>query len=253
MAVPAMYTKLMDSISDTKLDFSHLRLLTSGSAPLLTQEFDRIEKVFGQKPVEREGMSETGMNFSNPINGLRKPGSIGLPLPDLEVRIVDLISFEDMQQGQIGEIWLKGPCITPGYWQKLKETKDTFRDEWFRTGDLGYVDSEGYYFLTDRIKHIIITGGENVSAREVEVMINKIPGVVESAVVGIPDPKWGEKIVAAISTEAGVDLDPMVIKGFCKEKLHSWKCPKDIHFVEKIPKNTMGKILKADVKKLFLH
>ena len=251
MAVPAMYTKLMDSMGSKTIDFSHIRLLTSGSAPLLIQEFKRIEALFGDNPVEREGMSETGMNFSNPLRGERKPGSIGLPLPGLEVRIVDPNSFVDLPLGQTGEIWLKGPCITPGYWRKLKETRETFEDGWFRTGDLGYVDAKGYYYLTDRIKHIIITGGENVSAKEVETVINRIDKVVESAVVGIPDPKWGEKIVALVVTEQGGDLDPKAIQTFCKEHLHSWKSPKEIRFVEMIPKNTMGKILKEEVKKIF--
>jgi malonyl-CoA/methylmalonyl-CoA synthetase len=251
MAVPAMYTKLMDAMGSKAIDFSHLRLLTSGSAPLLIQEFKRIEKLFGKKPVEREGMSETGMNFSNPLRGERKPGSIGLPFPGLEVRIVDPDSFIDLPRGQNGEIWLKGPCITPGYWRKPKETRETFEDGWFRTGDLGYVDANGYYYLTDRIKHIIITGGENVSAKEVETVINRIDKVVESAVVGIPDPKWGEKVVALVVTEQGSDLDPNSIKSFCKEHLHSWKSPKEIRFVEKIPKNTMGKILKEEAKKIF--
>lgn len=251
MAVPAMYTKLMDAMGSKALDFSHLRLLTSGSAPLLIQEFKRIEKRFGKKPVEREGMSETGMNFSNPLRGERKPGSIGRPLPGLEARIVDPASFIDLPPGRTGEIWLKGPCITPGYWRKPKETSETFEDGWFRTGDLGYIDAKGYYYLTDRIKHIIITGGENVSAKEVETVINRIDKVVESAVVGIPDPKWGEKVVALVVTEQGSDLDPNTIKSFCKEHLHNWKSPKEIRLVEKIPKNTMGKILKEEIKKIF--
>ena len=253
MAVPAMYTILMDSIGSNTLDFSHIRLLTSGSAPLLTKEFNRIEMLFGKKPVEREGMSETGMNFSNPIEGERKPGSIGLPLPELEVRIVDPISFKDLPPGQTGEIWLKGPCITPGYWQKPKETRETFKDGWFRTGDLGYADANGYYYLSDRIKHIIITGGENVSAKEVETVINRIDNVVESAVVGIPDAKWGEKVVALVVTKQGDKMDLKNIQTFCKEHLHSWKSPKEIRFVDMIPKNTMGKILKKEVIKIFME
>ncbi len=252
MAVPAMYTKLMDSMGKTALDFSHIRLLTSGSAPLLTKEFLRIEQLFGKKPVEREGMSETGMNFSNPIRAERKPGSIGLPLPDLQVRIVNPESFIDLPPNQTGEIWLKGPCITPGYWQKPEQTRKTFKEGWFRTGDLGYVDGQGYYYLTDRIKHIIITGGENVSAKEVETVINQFNNVIESAVVGITDAKWGEKIVALVVTEQDSDLTPETIQAFCKEHLHIWKSPKEIRFVDALPKNTMGKILKNEVVKFFI-
>ncbi|MEJ2247552.1 MAG: AMP-binding protein, partial [Acidobacteriota bacterium] len=251
MAVPAMYTRLLDAMGDLPRDFLHIRLLTSGSAPLLVKDFHRIERRFGRQPVEREGMSETGMNFSNPLKGERKPGSIGLPLPGLSIRIVNPDTFADVSSGENGEIWLKSPSITPGYWRKPKETKDNFENGWFRTGDLGNVDEDGYYYLTDRIKHIIITGGENVSAKEVETVINRLDNVVESAVVGIPDPKWGEKVVAAVVTERGCDFDPDTIKTFCKEHLHDWKCPKEIIFVEEIPRNTMGKVLKDKVKRIF--
>ena len=193
MAVPAMYTKLMDFLGDRHPDFSHMRLFTSGSAPLLVNEFERIHTVFGLEPVEREGMSETGMNFSNPLTGRRIPGSIGLPLPGLQVRIVDPVTLADVAPGETGEIWLKSAAITPGYWRKPQETADTFKNGWFRTGDLGKIDDAGYYYLTDRIKHIIITGGENVSAKEVETVINKIDGIDESVVVGKPDEKWEKR------------------------------------------------------------
>jgi malonyl-CoA/methylmalonyl-CoA synthetase len=170
MAVPSMYAKLMEYLGDKNLDFDHMRLWTSGSAPLLPQDFERIHKTFGKEPVEREGMTETGMNFSNPLRGKRKPGSIGYPLPDLEVRLVDPDSCKDVAPGQTGEIWLKGPAVTPGYWRKPEETAKTFEQDWFRTGDLGNIDKDGYYYLTDRIKHIIISGGENISPKEVEVV-----------------------------------------------------------------------------------
>ncbi len=251
MAVPAMYTRLLDAMEDRPRDFSHIRLLTSGSAPLLVKDFHRIEQMFGRQPVEREGMSETGMNFSNPLKGERKPGSIGLPLPGLSVRIVNPDTFEDVSPDENGEIWLKSASITPGYWRKPKETRENFKNGWFRTGDLGNIDKDGYYYLTDRIKHIIITGGENVSAKEVETIINRLDNVVESAVVGIPDPKWGEKVVAAVVAEAGYDLNPDTIKKFCKDHLHDWKCPKEIIFIAEIPRNTMGKVLKDEVKRLF--
>ena len=251
MAVPSMYGKLLDDLGDKKLDFEHMRLWTSGSAPLLPKDFERLSRVLGKEPVEREGMSETGMNFSNPINGVRKPGSIGLPLPDLQVRIVDPVTLQDVQTGQTGEIWLKGPAVTPGYWQKPEETAKTFENGWFRTGDLGNVDDEGYYYLTDRIKHIIISGGENISPKEVESVINQLEEVVESSVVGIPDQKWGEKVVAAVVLKPGAHIDPQQIQDFCRQHLHDWKCPKELFFPEKLPKNTMGKVLKEEVTKLF--
>jgi len=251
MAVPSMYGKLMDYLEGKNLDFQHMRLWTSGSAPLLIKDFERIKKLLGKEPVEREGMSETGMNFSNPVRGVRKPGSIGLPLPNLEVRIVDPETFVDVDPGQEGEIWLKGPAVTPGYWRKPEDTAKAFHEGWFRTGDLGRIDEEGYYYLTDRIKHIIISGGENISPKEVEVVINQVNGVVESSVVGIPDEKWGEKVVAAVVTKPGSRLKADDIKAYCKKHLHDWKCPKEIVFLKELAKNTMGKVLKEEIKKFF--
>lgn len=251
MAVPAMYGKLLEYADGEARGFNHVRLWTSGSAPLLEKDFRGIAKIFGKEPVEREGMSETGMNFSNPLRGKRKPGSIGLPLPDLEVRIVDPETFVDAKPGRTGEIWLKGPGVTPGYWQKPAETAKAFVDDWFRTGDLGRVDSDGYYYLTDRIKNIIISGGENISPCEVEAVINRIEGVTESSVVGIEDSIWGEKVVAAIVLELGSRVVRNDIQIACQEHLHRWKCPKEIAIVHELPKNSMGKVLKEEVKKLF--
>ncbi|CCK82239.1 class I adenylate-forming enzyme family protein [Desulfobacula toluolica] len=251
MAVPAMYTRLLDFVEGKKNDFSHMRLWTSGSAPLLEKEFDRITRICGKNPVEREGMSETGMNFSNPLNGRKKPGSIGIPLPGVTVRIVNPETCEDVTPGEVGEIWLKSLSITKGYWEKPVETADTFQDGWFKTGDLGKKDQDGYYYLTDRIKHLIITGGENVSAKEVETVINQLEGVKEAAVVGIPDEKWGEKVVALVEKYPGVELSESKIKAVCKEQLHNLKCPKKIIFSDHIPKNTMGKVLKEKVKQFF--
>jgi malonyl-CoA/methylmalonyl-CoA synthetase len=251
MAVPSMYSKLMDFLGDKKVDLTHMRLWTSGSAPLPARDFVRIRDVFGKEPVEREGMSETGMNFSNPLKGQRKPGSIGLPLPALRVRIVDPVSGDDVEPGHTGEIWLKGPGVTPGYWRKPAETAQAFAQGWFRTGDLGNVDADGYYYLADRIKHIIISGGENISPKEIETVLNQFDGVVESAVVGIPDDQWGEKVVAVVVTKPDCCIKPHEILTYCKKHLHDWKCPKEIRFMKALPRNTMGKVLKEDVKNLF--
>jgi len=148
-------------------------------------------------------------------------------------------------------LWLKSPSITPGYWRKPVETAATFENGWFKTGDLGKVDDDGYYYLTDRIKHIIITGGENVSAREVETVINQVKDVVESCVVGISDEKWGEKVVAVVVVKPESTVTEAEIIAFCREHLHDWKCPKRILFQDEIPRNTMGKMLKEAVKKYF--
>jgi acyl-CoA synthetase (AMP-forming)/AMP-acid ligase II len=167
------------------------------------------------------------------------------------VRIVNPETFVDVDPGQEGEIWLKGPAVTAGYWRKPEETANAFEEGWFRTGDLGKIDEDGYYYLTDRIKHIIISGGENISPKEIEVVINQVEGVIESSVVGIPDEKWGEKVVAAVVTKPGCRVRTDEIQTSCRKHLHNWKCPKEIVFLDELPKNTMGKVLKEELKKSF--
>lgn len=252
MAVPTMYIKMLERMEGKKaLNFEHLRLLTSGSAPLLESDFERIQKIFGKEPVEREGMTETGMNFSNPIHGKKKPGSIGIPLPNLEVRIVNPDKGVGVEEGTIGEFWLKSPSIISAYWNKAEETKKAFHDGWFTTGDLGRCDQEGFFYLTDRLKNIIISGGENISPKEIETIINQIEEVLESSVVGIPDSKWGERVVAAVKVKKDSNISQDDVKNFCKVRLHKWKCPKEVAFVSYLPKNKMGKILKNEVRKIF--
>ena len=251
MAVPTMYVKLIEKREGERRNLSHIRLLASGSAPLLSKDFDRIKDFFGREPVEREGMSETGMNFSNPLMGIKKPGSIGLPLPHVEVRIVNPETFQDVRPGEVGEIWLRGPNVTPGYWRKVRETEAAFVDGWFRTGDLGKKDKDGYYYITDRLKHIIISGGENISPKEIEAVINQHQEIKESCVVGIADEKWGERVMAAVVLKPGASLTAKEVIGHCKNHLLDWKCPKEVFFVEELPRNRMGKILKEEVVKLF--
>ena len=252
MGVPTMYLRMIERSEGERKDFSHLRLLASGSAPLLPKDFGRIKKIFGKEPVEREGMSETGMNFSNPLRGIKKPGSIGLPLPNVQARIVDPETFQDVSPGEVGEIWLKGPNITPGYWKKPRETEAVFASGWFRTGDLGRKDKEGYYYITDRLKHIIISGGENISPKEIESVINQHQKVAESCVVGIPDEKWGERVVATVVLKPGAALNEKEMREYCKTHLLDWKCPKEVFFLEELPRNRMGKVMKEEVVKQVL-
>ena len=246
-----MYTRLIAAVKDEGLDCDHIRLWTSGSAPLMKSTFKSIERVFGRQPVEREGMSETGMNFTNPIKGEKKPGSIGIPLPGVEVRIVDPHTLQDVAAGDIGEIWLKGKSITTGYWQNPKVTADSFCQGWFKTGDLGRVDPQGYFYLTDRMKNIIISGGENISPKEIEAVINQMERVDVAVVVGIPDQRWGEKVVAAVVLKKNADLTAEQVMDICRENLHDWKCPREITFVKEIPRNVMGKVLVDKVRELF--
>jgi len=251
MGVPTMYLKMIEALGREKRDFRHLRLLACGSAPLLPKDFERIHEVFGKEPVEREGMSETGMNFSNPLQGKKKLGSIGLPLPHVEARIVNPETLRDVKPGEAGEIWLRGPNVTPGYWRKEKETEAAFVEGWFRTGDLGKKDVDGYYYITDRVKHIIISGGENISPKEIETVINRHQGISESCVVGVPDEKWGERVVAAAVLKPGAAITEKEMKDYCKARLLDWKCPKEIRFLKELPRNKMGKVMKEEVAKLF--
>ncbi len=253
MGVPTMYVKMIEKMEGKRGDFHHIRLLASGSAPLLPKDFERIKTVFGREPVEREGMSETGMNFSNPLRGIKKAGSIGLPLPNVEVRIVNPETLEDLKSGEVGEIWLKGPNVTPGYWEKPQETEAAFVNGWFRTGDLGKRDEDGYYYITDRLKHIIISGGENISPKEIESVLDRHQKISESCVIGVPDEKWGEKVVAAIVLKPGATLTVKEIGDYCKSHLLDWKCPKEVFFLEELPRNRMGKVMKEEVAKHFLN
>ncbi len=251
MAVPTMYTRLLDCLQDEgQASFDHIRLLTSGSAPLNPNDFKRIQDSFGKPPVEREGMSETGMNFSNPVHGPKKRGSIGLPLPGVEVRIVDPESLVEVGRGCIGEIWLKGPSVTPRYWNKPKETAKNFYQGWFRSGDLGWFDEDGYYFLTDRLKHIIISGGENISPKEIENRLNQHQAVLESAAFGVQDRQWGERVAAAVVLDPAAKAEAKELKDYCRQYLHKWKCPKEIYILNQLPRNTMGKILKHELQQL---
>jgi acyl-CoA synthetase (AMP-forming)/AMP-acid ligase II len=152
----------------------------------------------------------------------------------------------------VGEIWLKGPNITPGYWRKPKETKAAFANGWFRTGDLGRKDEEGYYYITDRLKHIIISGGENISPKEIESVINQHQNIRESCVVGISDEKWGEKVVATVVLKPGMALTEKEIREYCRIHLLDWKCPKEVFFLEELPRNRMGKVMKEEVVKRVL-
>jgi len=208
--------------------------------------------VFLQEVLRNE-IGKSKMNFSNPLRGLKKPGSIGLPLPNVEAKLVDPVTFQDLKSGEVGEIWLKGPNISPGYWEKPRDTEAAFLNGWFRTGDLGKRDEDGYYYLTDRLKHIIISGGENISPKEIESVIDRHQKVSESCVVGIPDEKWGEKVVAAVVLKPGVALKAKEIIDYCKNHLLDWKCPKEVVFLKELPRNKMGKILKDEVAKCILN
>ena len=248
MGVPTMYFKLLEVEDLEKYDISSMRLFVSGSAPLSRDLFYKLKKVFGHEILERAGMSESMMNFSNPYNEERVPGSVGPCLPGVKVRITDK-NFNDVSVGTEGEILIKGPNVFNGYWNKPAYNKHVFKDGWFVTGDVGKIDEKGYVYIIGRSKDVIISGGINIYPREIEDVIESMPQVKECAVVGVPDKEFGESVKAYIVLNSNSKLTEDEVIAYCKEKLASFKKPKFVEFLEALPKNTMGKILKEELRK----
>jgi malonyl-CoA/methylmalonyl-CoA synthetase len=234
-----MYSRL--AASPRVGELGRLRLCVSGSAPLPPSVFERLAERTGQRVLERYGMTETIMNVSNPYDGERRPGTVGLPLPGVELRLAD---------GDQGEVLLRGPNVFSGYWRNPEATAEAFDpDGWFRTGDLGSFDERGYLRIEGRSKELIITGGYNVHPREVEERLGEHPGVAEVAVVGTPSEEWGEQVTAFV-----VPADPTAPPGreellaFAAERLAGFKRPRAVHYVEALPRNALGKVLKHELR-----
>jgi len=251
MAVPTMHKRLVDCPDAAAYDLSHMRLLTSGSDRLPDELFNRFREVFGHTLLERYGMTETGMNLSNPLHGDRRVGSVGLPLPGVEARIVDPESGDIMPDGSVGEVHIRGAHVFKGYWKKPDKTAESFTlDGWFKTGDLGVRETDGYYMLKGRAKDLIITGGLNVYPPEVELVLADHPSVAASAVIGCPDAEWGEQVVAVIVARPNQPASEAAIIAYCRERLASYKAPKKVLFMEDLPRNTLGKVQKAQLRRL---
>jgi malonyl-CoA/methylmalonyl-CoA synthetase len=231
--VPTMYHRLAESSRVGEL--ARLRLCVSGSAPLPAELHRTLAERGGQQVLERYGMTETLMNVSNPYDGERRAGSVGLPLPGVELRL-----------GQDGEIQLRGPNIFVGYWERPEASADSFTDGWFRTGDLGGLDADGYLRILGRSKELIISGGFNVYPREVEEVLLTHPEVAEVAVVGTPSDEWGE-VVTAFVVPTGDQPDPDALLAFAAEQLASFKRPRLLHFIDTLPRNALGKVLKHEL------
>ena len=249
MGVPTMYFKLLEIEGLEKYILSSMRLFVSGSAPLSRDLFYRIKKAFGHEVLERAGMSESMMNFSNPYEGERIPGSVGPCLPGIKIRIVDK-NFNDVSVNSEGEILIKGPNVFTGYWNKSHYNKQVFKDGWFVTGDVGKIDEKGYVYIIGRSKDVIISGGINIYPREIEDVIESMPQVKECAVVGVPDKEFGESVKAYVVLNPNSKSTEDEVIAYCKEKLASFKKPKFVEFLEALPKNTMGKILKEELRKM---
>lgn len=241
MGVPTFYTRLLTHDGFTEEATEQMRLFTSGSAPLLAETHRAFEERTGHRILERYGMTETNMNTSNPYEGERRAGTVGFPLPDVELRIVDE-NASPVEQGEIGTIEVRGDNVCQGYWRMPEKTKEEMREDgYFITGDLGMVDEDGYVVIVGRGKDLIITGGFNVYPKEVESAIDDLSGVDESAVVGVPHPDFGEGVVAVV---VGEGIDEAAILDALSDKLAKFKQPKRVFFVDALPRNTMGKVQK---------
>ena len=243
MRVPTMYIKILEAKDREKYDISSMRLFISGSAPLSSETFKEFKDVFGHEILERAGMSETMMNFSNPYKGKKKPGTVGKPLPGVEVRIVDA-DFNDVEKGEAGEIMIKGPNILKEYWNFPRLNGEAFRQGWFRTGDIGRMDEDGYIIFVGRARDMIITGGLKVYPREVEETIDQHPAVKESAVVGVPDKLFGESVRAYVVLKENANAREEEIISFCRQKLAGFKKPKNVEFLKELPRTSTGKVQK---------
>ena len=242
--VPTMYTRLLAEAATRTERPNRIRLLVSGSAALSAETFARFEQICGQRILERYGMTETLMNLTNPYHGERRAGTVGMPFPGQEARVVDVRTRQPLPPAADGEIEVRGPHVCAGYWNRPDATVERFMpDGWFRTGDLGRVSTDGYYTITGRASDLIISGGYNVYPREVEELLQQCPGVDDIAVVGLPDPDLGEQVVAAVvRNDPGLGEEHIV--AFCRDHLASYKKPRRVLFIDALPRNAMGKIQK---------
>jgi len=248
MGVPTFYTRLL---KDARLDRDrtrHMRLFISGSAPLLPETHHQWRERTGHALLERYGMTETNMNTSNPYHGARIPGSVGLPLPGVEIRIAD-DRGHPVPPGEIGMIEVRGPNVFKGYWKMPEKTAAEFRaDGFFITGDLGTIGPDGYLRIVGRGKDLIITGGLNVYPREIESLLDDLPGVEESAVVGLPHDDFGEGVTAFLVLKPGGRLTQEDVLECLGDRLARFKLPKRVFFVEQLPRNSMGKVQKSALR-----
>ena len=251
MGVPTFYTRLLPQPGLTREAVAGMRLFISGSAPLLAEVHREWSDRTGTAILERYGMTETGMNTSNPYDGDRVAGTVGFPLPDVALRIADPETGAALATGKIGMIEVKGPNVFAGYWNMPEKTAAEFRaDGFFITGDLGKIDDAGYVQIVGRGKDLIISGGFNVYPKEVEEELDALPGVVESAVIGLPHPDLGEGVTAVVATGGKGAFDEAAVIAALKDRLARFKQPKRVIFVDDLPRNAMGKVQKALLREL---
>jgi len=245
MGVPTFYTRMLEDQRLTQEMTAHIRLFVSGSAPLLAESHRQFSARTGHAILERYGMTETNMNTSNPYDGERRPGTVGFPLPGVELKITDPEQGTMMPQGEVGQIELRGPNVFKGYWQMPEKTATELRpDGFFITGDLGRIDADGYLHIVGRNKDLIISGGYNIYPKEIELILDDQPGVLESAVLGVPHPDLGETVLGVIVAVPGQTPDLDHIAATAASALARFKQPRKLILIDELPRNTMGKVQK---------
>jgi malonyl-CoA/methylmalonyl-CoA synthetase len=251
MGVPTYYTRLLAEPRFAAQSCRTIRVFISGSAPLLADTFAEFERRTGHAILERYGMTETGMNTSNPLHGSRRAGTVGMPLPGVDVRICGTDNSV-LVVNQVGELQVRGANVFVGYWNLPEQTAHDFTsDGFFKTGDLALIDEQGYVSIVGRAKDLVISGGLNVYPKEIELLIDQLPGVKESAVIGLPDADFGEIVVALVVPDAGIALSAAGIRDAISDRAAKFKVPKKIIFIDELPRNTMGKVQKDILRKRY--
>ena len=252
MGVPTMYHRMVERMAELAGDVSYasMRVFISGSAPLSPETFRRFEEQSGFRIVERYGLTETAINTSNPLDGERRPGTVGPALPGVEVGIFDPHTKRPLSPGETGEIWVRGPNVFSGYWNNPEATATAFCDDWFRTGDLGVLSADNYLSINGRMKELIIVGGTNVTPGEVEAVLETQAGVRECAVAGVQDADLGEKVAAFIVPQADQDAAALEdrLRKRAEQDLAPYKRPRLYRFLAEIPRNSMGKVERGKLK-----
>ncbi|EPX77043.1 malonate--CoA ligase [Litoreibacter arenae] len=245
MGIPTFYTRLLEAPKFTRDLAHHMRVFISGSAPLLEDTHKQFESRTGHRILERYGMTETNMNTSNPYDGERRAGTVGFPLPDVDLKVTDPDSGDAVHDGVIGQIEVRGPNVFKGYWQMPEKTAAELRDDgFFITGDLGKFDEDGYLHIVGRNKDLIISGGYNIYPKEIELLLDDQPGVLESAVIGVPHPDFGETVLGLIVAQSDQSPDLDAVMEAVENSLARFKHPRKLVVLEQLPRNAMGKVQK---------
>ena len=252
MGVPTFYTRLLDDPRFDRDLTKNMRLFISGSAPLLAETHIQFEERTGHRILERYGMTETNMNTSNPYDGERRAGTVGYALPGVEIKVCDPETGAELPTGEIGVLEVRGPNVFQGYWQMPEKTREELRENgFFITGDLAYIDDRGYVTIVGRSKDLIISGGYNIYPKEIELILDDQAGILESAVVGVPHPDFGETVVAILVPAQGATPDTDTIKTSVEGQLARFKQPRSYQIMDSLPRNTMGKVQKSILREMF--